>query len=308
MAQRLPQRQTPPIILALKCSPAATPMRQMQITASVIVTTYNWPQALSVVLRALSRQSVRPLEVIVADDGSTDATRTLVHDIARNYPVSLRHVWQEDMGFRAARSRNRGIAASRGDYFVLLDGDMLVHRHFLADHFMLAAPGRFIQGGRLHASASETTRLLAGGTPRFHPFADLAFGAEHGLQQRHALRLPWLARKRARVDRDDIIMSCNMSFWRDDLLRVNGFDERMQGYGNEDLELAARLRNAGILCKRLIYGGLAIHLAHAAAVDDAKDLSSPNQRILHTTQSTGVVRCELGIDGHLDEFAVLENP
>src|SRR5687767_10189138 len=101
---------------------------------STIVTTYNWPEALSLVLAGLARQSVLPDEVIVADDGSGERTRRTLLDAARSFPTSLRHYWQDDTGFRAARARNGAIAAARGDYILFLDGDMVPHRHFVADH------------------------------------------------------------------------------------------------------------------------------------------------------------------------------
>ena len=104
----------------MKASPRAA-------RTTVVITTYNWPQALRCALAALARQKVLPDEVIVADDGSDDATRTLLQTIARDFPVPLRHSWVEDRGFRVALARNRAIAACSGDYVLLLDGDMVAH-------------------------------------------------------------------------------------------------------------------------------------------------------------------------------------
>ena len=87
---------------------------------TLIVITYNWPAALEQVLNSVARQTRLPDEVIVADDGSTDDTKQLVKSMAAVFPVPVRHIWQEDLGFRAARCRNLGIAASRGDYVVLI--------------------------------------------------------------------------------------------------------------------------------------------------------------------------------------------
>ncbi|HJU27420.1 MAG TPA: glycosyltransferase family 2 protein, partial [Rhodanobacteraceae bacterium] len=198
---------------------------------SLLVTTYNWKEALRLVLASAAAQSRLPDEIVVADDGSRSDTAAMLKEQARGFPVPLRHVWQEDQGFRAARSRNLGIAASRGDYIVLIDGDMLLHRHFIADHEAFAREGFFLQGGRLRASPAETARLFAGGKPRFSPWLDGEFDSRHDFKRRNALRCTWLARLRARPG-SGRIMSCNMSFWRDDLLRVNGFDEQMVGYGS----------------------------------------------------------------------------
>src|SRR5579862_5854456 len=160
---------------------------------TLVIATYNWKEALSLVLRSAATQSRLPDEVIVADDGSQDDTRALISGCARDYPVPLRHVWQEDLGFRVARSRNRAIAAARGDYILLVDGDMVLHRHFVADHLYFAAPSCVLQGGRLRASPRETARLLAGGRPRFNWALDGDFTGRWEFKRRHALRWRWLA-------------------------------------------------------------------------------------------------------------------
>jgi glycosyltransferase involved in cell wall biosynthesis len=268
---------------------------------SVVLLTYNWPAALERVLEGLSRQTELPTEVIVADDGSGPDTAALVARMASTFPVPLRHLWQEDRGFRAARARNRGIAASRGDYVILLDGDMLVHPRFIADHLMLAERGYFLQGGRLKATPEESERLLAGGKPIFAPWVHADFAEFDGTRRIYAFRQPLLARWKARSRNGGRVMSCNMSFWRDDLLRVNGFDERMEGYGAEDRELAARLENTGLRRRALKWAALAEHLWHnSRSPPDVDDMSLPNNRLFHETRTQGIVRCERGIDQHTD--------
>lgn len=271
---------------------------------SVVVITYNWPEALERVLDGLARQTTLPFEVIIADDGSGAVTAEVVARRAANFPVPLRHQWQDDLGFRAARARNRGIAASRGDYIILLDGDMLVHPQFIADHLMLAERGYFLQGGRLKATQQESRRLLEGGKPVFAPWVKANFDEFDGTRRLYAFRAPLLARWKAHSRNGGRVMSCNMSFWREDLLRVNGFDERMEGYGAEDRELAARLENAGIRRRALKWCALAVHLWHdSRSPPDVDDMSLPNNRLFFATRNEGIQRCERGIDQHVDLLA-----
>ncbi|RDI98984.1 glycosyltransferase [Dyella solisilvae] len=268
---------------------------------SVVVITYNWPGALERVLEGLARQTELPYEVIIADDGSRPDTAALIARISPTFPVPLRHQWQEDHGFRAARARNRGIASSRGDYIILLDGDMLVHPSFIADHLMLAERGYFLQGGRLKATPAESQRLLAGGKPVFAPWCRANFDEFDGTKRLYAFRAPWLARWKSRSRNGGRVMSCNMSFWRDDLLRVNGFDERMEGYGAEDRELAARLENAGLRRRPLKWCALAVHLWHdSRSPPDVDDMSLPNNRLFFATRNEGIRWCERGINQHVD--------
>lgn len=278
-----------------------------QPNVSLMISTYNWKEALALVLGSVTRQSRLPDEVIVADDGSRADTADLLHDIAKDFPVPLRHVWQPDKGFRLARIRNRGIACARGDYLIQLDGDMILQRDFVADHLRLARPGHFLQGTRIRTTEPETARLLAGGKARFGWFVDAYFRTNgdrrtyHFGRRHHTLRLPWLARLKARSSGHP--MGCNVSFWRSDLLHVNGYDERMQGYGSEDLEIDVRLRHAGLRRSQLKFAALALHLEHrVVAPPDPGDPDLPNNKLLHATRVEQRLRSLHGIDAHLAEF------
>ncbi|GLQ48373.1 glycosyl transferase [Dyella lipolytica] len=277
-------------------------------SVTVMVSTYNWKEALALVLRSLAVQSRLPDEVIVADDGSREDTAELLRDVAKTFPVPLRHVWQPDEGFRKARILNRSIAAARGDYVIQLDGDMLAHPHFVADHLSLARPGRFLQGTRIRTTEAETARLLGGGTPRYGWFVDAYFRDDddrrtyHFGRRHHTLRLPWLARIKTRSTGHP--MGCNISLWRADLLRVNGYDERMHGYGSEDLEIDIRLRNAGLRRSQIKFAALTLHLEHrSVAPPDPSDPDLPNNRLLTASQEQHLVRSEFGVDAHLADFA-----
>jgi glycosyltransferase involved in cell wall biosynthesis len=262
---------------------------------SVIVLTYNWPQALAMALQALARQSALPDEVIVTDDGSRADTRALLAQIARDFPTRLVHLWQADDGARMSRARNRGIAAARGDYVVFLDGDMLAHREFIADHRAFAQRGCFVQGSRVLTGEACAAHMLA------HQQLDLGFFAPDIERRRHTLRLPALARAYARPHtREGGIKSCNWGFWREDLLAINGFNEAMTGWGREDNELALRAFYMGLKRRDLRFAGLAVHLWHATR----KNLfDNPNDAVLAATRANGAVRCSVGVDQHLAEFA-----
>jgi glycosyltransferase involved in cell wall biosynthesis len=261
---------------------------------SVAVITFNWPEALELVLRSLASQTELPHEVIVTDDGSRSDTRELLLRLAQDYPVRLVHLWQPDDGARMSRARNRAIAAAQGDYVILLDGDMVVERHFIADHHAFARRGCFVQGSRVLTDANSMQGML-GRVPSFPDFF------HRGIERRrHTLRLPLLARLFARPGkRQGGIKSCNMAFWREDLVRLNGFNEAMTGWGREDTELAVRAFHAGLLRRDLRLGGLAVHLYHRSR---KQVTDNPNDRILDHARHTGLVRCERGVEPYLTDF------
>lgn len=272
--------------------PSPTPIR-----ASVIITTYNWPHALQRALVALARQRTLPHEVVVADDGSGDDTRRLIEATARDYPVPLRHSWIEDRGFRVALARNQAIAASSGDYVLLLDGDMLADRMFVADHLRAARRGSFVQGMRVLTDQAGCTRLLSG------DIDSLGFFDRGLTRRRHTLRLPVLAALSLHLSRgqnDRAIKTCNQGWWRDDLVALNGFDERFEGWGREDKDLAVRAFHAGLQRRSLRFAGLATHLYHRERHEEG---GSPNDGLLADTRASGRIRSPLGLDRHLAEFA-----
>lgn len=260
---------------------------------ALVVTTYNWPDALALILASVRAQTRLPDEVIVADDGSGPATAELLVRERADFPCPLRHVWQEDLGFRVARARNLAIAASDCDYILLIDGDMVLHPRFVEDHARAARRGSFVQGMRVLTTPAGRERMLRERLTRLR-FSDAGLR-----RRRHTLRIPLLARLLLRMSSTRRRLSgtktCNQGWWRRDLLALNGFDERMQGWGREDEELALRAFHAGLARRTLRFGGLAFHLHHA---ERHRDGASPNDALLEETRRMRRTRCEQGIDAH----------
>lgn len=258
----------------------------------LIVTTYNWPEALHLTLASVARQTQRPDEIIVADDGSGPATRAMI-DQWRAAGLPLEHVWQEDQGFRLARSRNRAIAATPAEYILLVDGDMVLHPRFVADHVRCARPDCFIQGARPQLSATTTAQLLQGSGP-----TDLG-PLTPGLHRRaYAMRSPLLSRVFSRTKGTlGGVQGCNQSFWRSHALQVNGYDERFTAWGPEDREFVARLLHVGLRRRYVRHMAIAFHLHHASRAPTAPN---PFDRLLDETLASGTTWTEQGLAAHLD--------
>ncbi len=276
----------------LKTTVHSSPVNTRVVKTSLIITTYNWNEALELVFRSIARQSEMPDEVLIADDGSGPDTADLVRQWSARLPIPVRHVWQEDRGFRLARSRNQAIAAASGDYIIIVDGDTVLHRHFVADHKRAARYGYFIQGVRLLTGPQMGQRMLAEG------LLDIGFFAPHIRRRRHTVRnrfLSWLLYRQVH-EHQNAIRGSNQAYWRNDLLKVNGFDERMTGWGREDNEIAQRLYNVGIRRRNLKFAALTIHIYHHQRKTTG---DNPNDRYLHETIENKLTWCNLGIDQHL---------
>lgn len=263
---------------------------------SVIVSTYNWPLALGVVLDSLARQSDKDFEVVVADDGSTPETEALVAARAADFPVPLRHVWQEDQGFRAAAVRNRAVAASRGEYLLFLDGDCPVLPNFLAGHRRLARPGWFVAGNRILLGGTLTAAVLAGGRPVYlYTLLEFLLARRCGeidqLLSLCSLPLGCLRNLRWRSWRN--IIGCNLAVWREDFYRVNGFDENFVGWGYEDVEFVSRLVNAGVFRREGRFAVPVLHMWHPLR---HRGREIGNLRRLHKHLDRQLARAEVGID------------
>lgn len=232
---------------------------------SVVVTTYNRPDALRAVLAGLAAQHDRDFEVLVADDGSRDDTRALVESIARTAPVALRHVWQEDDGFRAAAARNRATAQACGDYIVYLDGDCVPRPSFIARHRALSERRWMVAGNRVLLTDSFTRSVLQQQTP-IHTWTDAQWrdARRRGDINRTLplAHLPLGLLRKLAARRWQRVRTCNLGVWRSDLVAVNGFDESFQGWGYEDSDLAVRLINAGVGRKEGAYATGVLHLWH----------------------------------------------
>jgi glycosyltransferase involved in cell wall biosynthesis len=261
-----------------------------RLRSTLVVTTYNWPAALDLTLRSIARQSLAPGEVIVADDGSGPETAQVVDRWRGEIAAPLLHLWQPHEGFRLARSRNRAIAAANGDYLIIVDGDMVLHRHFVTDHLNAARRGSFIQGVRLLTQAAAAERMLREGC------MDLGFFSPGIRRRRHAVRNLALSRMLFwRRMGQSAIRGCNQAYWKSDLLHVNGFNEAFVGWGREDNEIAARLYNVGVRRRNLKFQALAIHLHHPPRHPQG---TNPNDAILQQAIERGETRCRLGLDRH----------
>jgi len=240
---------------------------------AVIVSTYERPDALDAVLRSLAEQTYRRFEVVVADDGSGPDTRELVERRAQESDLELRHVRQEDRGYRLATIRNRAAAATEQPYLIFLDGDCLVRPDYVERHASLAEAGRFVHGSRVRldpglsqfATTREATAIgrwsavrwlgewLRGRVDRFTPL----------------LRVPLGPLRRVSPRRWRGVKGCNLALWRSDFLAVNGFDEGFEGWGFEDNDLVVRLIRNGVRRKEGRYAVPVLHLWHETRSPDA---------------------------------------
>jgi glycosyltransferase involved in cell wall biosynthesis len=262
---------------------------------SVIVTTYNREDALEAVLSALSGQTDREFEVVVADDGSRPTTAALLERWKGRLGVPLSHAWQADRGFRAAEIRNRALLAARGDYCIFLDGDCIARADFVATHRRLAERGWFVTGNRVLLSRELTAAVLREGVlPQTWNLAQwINRRAQGGVNRLAAvLRLPLGPLRKLRPAQWLGARSCNLAVWRSDLELVDGFDASFRGWGREDSDLLIRLLHSGVRRKDGRFATGVIHLWHEE--EDRSQLDANDAR-LDAVQRSDRVRAQAGM-------------
>ncbi len=233
---------------------------------AVIITTYNRPDALSAVLTGYLAQRDRNFEMIVADDGSTSETAQIIADIQADADFKITHIWQEDQGFRAATIRNRALARTSADYIIFSDGDCIPLPHFVAQHRRLAETGWFLAGNRILMSEALTRSVLVDrvSVRTWTAFQWLSAAMTKQINRFiPLLPLPVASPlRKIPAKRWEGVMTCNLSAWRSDLMKINGFDETYSGWGLEDSDLVIRLLHAGVYHKSARFAAPVLHLWH----------------------------------------------
>ncbi|HSM36303.1 MAG TPA: glycosyltransferase family 2 protein [Longimicrobiales bacterium] len=272
------------------------------MSLSVIVATYRQPDWLELCLHGLAAQRDRDFEVLVADDGSGPETAARIDAVRAGTGLDVRHVWHEDDGFRKCTILNRAILAARTDYCVFTDGDCIARADFIGVHRAQRERGRFLSGGyaKLSRTASEA---IEAADVRAGRATDYVWLRRRGAPSNRALRR--LALPRALAPLLDAVTPTRASFnghnasaWKDDLVRVNGFNEDM-GYGGLDRELGERLENAGVRGKQIRHRALVVHLDHPRGYRDEAVLRR-NRAIRDELAASGRTRAERGLDRHAD--------
>jgi glycosyltransferase involved in cell wall biosynthesis len=260
---------------------------------SIIVSTYNWPAALRLVLDSLIAQTDSNFEVIIADDGSGPLTREVIQEAQALSHISIIHVWQEDLGFRVARARNQATLRASGSLLFFMDGDCLLERGFITRLRAIMRPGYFVAGNRVLLTQAFTQEVLESRTPiyrfnfwrwmhargvynRAHPFLKLPLGP-----LRRWVRNRWQGAK-----------GCNLAIWKKDYWAVNGFDESFEGWGYEDSDLVVRLQHLGV--KRMT-GRFACPVIHLWHPENDRGQERSNWNRLQQTLKNNQVKAKQGV-------------
>lgn len=233
---------------------------------SVIISTYNAEEWLEKVLIGYRVQTYKDFELIIADDGSRPSTKELIDRYAANYPVPIRHLWHADEGYRRQEILNVAILEATNEYIIMTDGDCIPRKDFVQVHAEQAEKGRFLSGGYCKLTM-KTSKAIT----------------EDDIVSQRCFNVKWLKSidklgfsQTLKLASDGVLASvldtvtpttpsfnnCNSSGFKEDMIAVNGYDERMK-YGGSDREIGERLENHGIKGKQIRHKAVCLHLDHS---------------------------------------------
>ncbi len=268
------------------------------VKISLLISTYNWPEALDLVFTSVLFQSMPPSEIIIADDGSTEETVEVIKKWQKTLTIPIVHEWHEDKGFRKTIILNRAIKKCTGEYLIQIDGDIILHKHFIRDHINNAEPGYFIRGSRGRLTKEKSNKVLITKNVEIFPLTP------HIKSRFNVMHLPMLSRFMYGNPIDSrTVKGCNFAFWKKDFLSVNGFNNKVIGWGHEDIEIAARLVNHGIKQRRLKFAAVCYHIHHDIL---PRTNEQENLKIYFSMLEKGIAWCENGYY-QVEKYAKLFN-
>jgi glycosyltransferase involved in cell wall biosynthesis len=264
------------------------------MTVSLIIATYNQPKTLELLLLSVENQTKAPDEIIIADDGSNDRVKKIINNFSKKSNLKIKHSWQEDRGFRAAKSRNKAIAKSTSKYIVMVDGDIILHPRFIEDHVNNASFGCYIQGSRVLLTSEKTNEILINKSIKISFFSR---GLSNRKNSIHSVFLSKVFNLFSRKTKKmNSVRSCNMGFYREDCIDVNGYNNDFEGWGREDSEFVARLFNSGIKRKNIRFNLIQYHLWHN---ESSREALEKNTLMLEEAINNQSAWCEDGINRYL---------
>ncbi|MEX6625849.1 glycosyltransferase family 2 protein [Tenacibaculum salmonis] len=254
---------------------------------SLIISTYNWVEALRLCLLSVLEQNVLPDQVIIADDGSDDKTKQLIDQINQESTIDLNHVWHEDKGFRLSQIRNKAILEVENEYIIQIDGDVILHPYFIKDHIRLSKKNTFIKAYRSNLTEEKTLNLFNTKKLNLHWYCKGVKNKENSIRF-FTYNLLFNKTKQDVVG----IMGSNMAYWKEDVLAINGFNIDFVGWGAEDKEFAQRLVNLGCFKRRIKFSAIQYHLYHKEADKNNHDRQ---MKLLEKIKVSKSIKCNNGL-------------
>lgn len=238
---------------------------------SLIIAVYKDIGALTLIIEALKTQTYKNFEVIIAEDGESNEMKDYIKTIKR---LKVKHTTQEDLGIRKTRSLNNGILVSSGEYLIFIDGDCVPYSTFIEGHILLAQKDFVLSGRRVNLGIKYSTMLRNNQiTPYqleksfFYRYFTIAKDSTEGhtengfhINPKGTIYKYFFKNRNSSTN----LLGCNYSCYREDMIKINGYDE---SYGEtavgDDTDLQWRFKAIGMQFKSVKFIANVFHIYHS---------------------------------------------
>ncbi len=218
---------------------------------------------------------------------STADTKEFIENFSDKYQIEFKYVWHEDIGYAKAIIVNKAISQAMGNYIIQIDGDVILHKNFIEDHIRSANENIFLRGSRVMMSQEKSERVLKNRNVRLNIFSKGFQNTQNGIYLPCISRFFW----DSNTNPTDV-KGCNMSFWKEDFIKINGYNEDFIGWGREDSELAFRFHNSGIRKRVIKFQAIQYHIFHLPFSRESVD---SNEKELKKTIEKKYTYCTNGL-------------
>lgn len=261
---------------------------------SIIISIYNRIDNLELILLGLEKQTVKSFEVIVSEDNNAPETAAYIQDCRKRFNFTIKHISQEDIGFRKTMALNKSVLASECDYLIFLDGDCIPHKKLVETYLKYLTPTTICTGRRCYLDKSLTNRLYKAKNLKLLTITNILIHASrlgHAFYTSPSILKP----KPSRKSRD--IIGCNWAIYKKNILDVNGYDEDyLQAGEGEDFDIDWRLRrlNDKFIFLNVKHQAITYHLYHGKNYS-GEDIDKSEEMKL-AKMKAGHYICENGIN------------
>jgi glycosyltransferase involved in cell wall biosynthesis len=257
------------------------------MSITLVISVYKDSEALAAVLRSVENQTLKKVEVIVAQDAESNDLDEVIRSFSSK--LNIIHLQQKDEGFLKNKILNKAIKTGKGEQFVFIDGDCVLHKNFLKQYQKRIKKGIICVGRRVMTTSKISDDMRKGLfiSPRFFSFL---FSKSKHVEK--GLYAPWISAKHQKNPR---LLGSNMGWHKEDLIHLNGFDEDYQypGFG-EDVDIEMRGLLAGMKRYSVCFKAIQYHLHHERPDRERQiDLS---KTLFIQKKEQGKWKCENGLE------------
>ena len=233
---------------------------------SVIVPVYNRLEHLRALLLCLLKQKKQPDELIITDDGSSQKVLDFIGDLIPKLEFKVKHIYQEDKGFRKTRALNNAVRNSIGDLLIFCDQDLIFGEEYVETIAGNIKENIFLMG-RAHTLKREEKDFVLENIEKINSYEEIVKNLPDSYiptikkmlnedKRRRLLKTFKLAKRGIKLG------GMSYALMKNAYIKVNGYDENYIGWGQEDDDFGNRLTVAGINGKELITKNIQLHLWH----------------------------------------------